>query len=971
MSKKHFSGRKPDSWRNQLIKTYYVGSNTQKKVNKKKPNPLISRDPYSPRHKKPKRSWKKILFLAILYFGLFCLATGFIAVLWLSRDLPNPNQLIEREIAQSTIIYDRTGENILYEIHGEEKRTMVNLDDLPEYVKRAPIAIEDKNFYHHGGFSVWAMVRTAITNVLYNRRAGGSTLTQQFIKNAVLSPEKKITRKIKEVVLAYRLEKKFSKDEILQMYLNEIPYGSNAYGIEAASQKYFNKSARDLTLEEAALLAALTQAPSRYSPYGPNKDLLLGRKDYVLTLMREQGYISKEEEEEAKQKEIVFAGPETNITAPHFVMYIKEMLADKYGEKMIEQEGLKIYTTLDLYKQKIAEEVIKEKTETFPEKYNANNAALVSIDPKTGQVLAMVGSRDYFNDEIDGQVNVTLRPRQPGSSLKPLVYAALFIKGYSPETILYDVLTNFSNNPSIPYQPRNYNRQELGPVNVRKALAGSLNIPAVKALYLAGINNVIELAEKAGYTTLYDRDQFGLSLVLGGAEVKLIEHTNAYSAFARDGKMSPIVSILRIEDKNGNIIEEYQPEEKQVFDSQIARLINSILSDNAARAYIFGEKNYLVLPNRPVAAKTGTTNDFHDAWTIGYTPSIVTGVWVGNSNNKEMKGAADGSVLAAPIWNEFMARVLGDTPVETFKEPAAVKTGKGMIDGELPSQIVKIDTSTGQPATSLTPPELISELSIPDYHSILFYVDKNNPLGPEPENPENDPQYLAWEKGIADWAEKNASSSLLILKNLSEFHTPENTPQIKITSPREGVKINDNFLTVNINAEAKRGIVKTDYYINGALWESSLEKKESMTKNLPPLTSGYHSLTVRVCDDVNNCAEESINFNLKNSNLNYKEPSVQITSPQKGTIASKIDFPLSITLSINEYDSAARLLVFTKKENEENVSLVASVANFNGQNYEVYWSNPPEPGIYVIYAELKTWRGDVKKSAEVKINVAN
>jgi hypothetical protein len=244
-------------------------------------------------------------------------------------------------------------------------------------------------------------------------------------------------------------------------------------------------------------------------------------------------------------------------------------------------------------------------------------------------------------------------------------------------------------------------------------------------------------------------------------------------------------------------------------------------------------------------------------------------------------------------------------------------------------------------------------------------------LGPEPENPENDPQYLAWEKGIADWAEKNASSSLLILKNLSEFHTPENTPQIKITSPREGVKINDNFLTVNINAEAKRGIVKTDYYINGALWESSLEKKESMTKNLPPLTSGYHSLTVRVCDDVNNCAEESINFNLKNSNLNYKEPSVQITSPQKGTIASKIDFPLSITLSINEYDSAARLLVFTKKENEENVSLVASVANFNGQNYEVYWSNPPEPGIYVIYAELKTWRGDVKKSAEVKINVAN
>jgi len=971
MANNQTSGRSRDSWQNQLIKTYYVGSGPSRKLNKRTPNPLISRDPYSNRHKKPKKSWKKALFLAVVYLGLFCLATGSITVLWLSRDIPNPNQLIEREIAQSTKIYDRTGENILYEIHGDEKRTMINLEDLPDYVKQAPIAIEDKNFYHHGGFSVWAMVRTTITNVLYNRRAGGSTLTQQFIKNAVLSPEKKISRKIKEVVLAYRLEKKFSKDEILQMYLNEIPYGSNAYGIEAASQKYFNKSAKDLFLEEAALLAALTQSPSRYSPYGPNRDLLLGRKDYVLTLMREQGYISEEEEEGAKQKELIFVGPETNITAPHFVMYIKEILAEKYGEKMIEQEGLKIYTTLDLYKQKIAEEVIQEKTEDFPEKYNANNAALVSIDPKTGQVLAMVGSRDYFDDEIDGQVNVAIRPRQPGSSLKPLVYSALFIKGYSPNTILYDTLTNFSGDPSNPYEPRNYNGQELGPVSVRKALAGSLNIPAVKALYLADVNNVIELAEKAGYTTLYDRDRFGLSLVLGGAEVKLIEHTNAYSAFARDGKMSPIVTILRIEDKDGNIIEEYKPEEKQVFDSQIARLINSILSDNAARSYIFGEKNSLVLPNRPVAAKTGTTNNYHDAWTIGYTPSIVTGVWVGNSNNDAMKGAADGSILAAPIWNEYMVRVLGDTPVETFKEPEKTKTGKGIIDGELPSQIVKVDTSTGLLATSLTPYELTSELSIPEYHSILYYVDKNNPLGPRPEKPENDPQYSAWEKGIADWAEKNASSSLLILKNLSEYHTPENAPQIKITSPQEGTEINENYLTVTISADAKRGIAKTDYYLNGALWESSLSKKETMTKNLPPLSSGYHSLTVRVCDDVDNCSEDSINFNLKSSNLNYKEPNVVIISPQKGVLANKIDFPLSITLSINEYNSAARLLIFTKKENEEDVSLVASVSNFNGQNYEVYWSNPPEPGIYIIYAELKTWRGDVKKSPEIKINITN
>jgi len=963
--------RSRNSWQNQLIKTYYIGSGINKKINKRPPNSLINRDPYSNRHKKPKKSWKMTLFLAIVYFGIFCLAAGFLAVLWISRDLPNPNQLIEREVAQSTKIYDRTGKHILYEIHGDEKRTMIRLEDLPDFVKQAPIAIEDKDFYNHRGFSVWAMFRTAITNVLYNRRAGGSTLTQQFIKNAVLSPEKTITRKIKEVVLAYRLEKKFSKDEILQMYLNEIPYGSNAYGIEAASQKYFNKSAKDLFLEEAALLAAITQAPTRYSPYGPNRDLLLGRKDHVLTLMREQGFISKEEEEAAKKRELVFAGPETNIIAPHFVMYIREMLAEKYSEKMIEQEGLKIYTTLDLYKQKIAEEVIKEKTEKFPEKYNANNAALVAIDPKTGQVLALVGSRDYFNDEIDGQVNVAIRPRQPGSSLKPLVYAAMFIKGYSPDTILFDALTNFSGDDNNPYEPRNYSGQELGPVSVRKALAGSLNIPAVKALYLADINNVIELAKKAGYTTLYDRDRFGLSLVLGGAEVKLIEHTNAYSAFARDGKMSPIVTILRIEDKDGNIIEEYKETEAQIFDSNIARMINSILSDNAARSYIFGERNFLTLPNRPVAAKTGTTNNYHDAWAVGYTPSLVTGVWVGNSNNDAMKGAADGSTIAAPIWNEFMARVLNNTPVEEFKEPEPYKSGKDIIDGIRPSQTIKIDKTTGQLATSFTPYELISEISIPEYRSILFYVDRNDPLGPAPQNPENDPQFLAWEKGVTAWAEKNASSSLLMLKNLTELHRPENTPKIKIISPKEGAEITDNYLTINIEAEAKRQISKINYFINGALWETSVNKDHTLTKNLPPLNSGYHSLTVLVCDDVSNCAEESINFNLKNQNQSYKEPSLFISSPLNNLSANKSDFPVSINLTINEFESAARLLVFSKKENEEDVTLITSISNFNGQNYEIYWSHPKEIGTYVVYAELKTWRGDTKKSEEIKIDVIN
>lgn len=501
---------------------------------------------------------KFIKFCLILAAVLFVAIFIFISII--SRNIPNPNELIDREIAQSTTIYDRSGEHILYEFHGNEKRTLVKLEEIPKYAQQATISIEDKNFYKHGGFSVLAMLRTAVTNVLYNRRAGGSTLTQQFVKNALLSSEKKYSRKIKELIISQKIEKKFTKDEILQMYLNEIPYGSNAYGIEAASQKYFAKSAKDLSLAESAVLAALPQAPSRYSPYGPNKDLLIGRQQYILDLMQEQGYISKDERDKAKAEELNFNGPETNIVAPHFVMYIKELLSEKYGEKTLEQGGLKIYTTLDFDKQKIAEEAVANQVEKNAEKYKASNAALVSIDPKNGQVLAMVGSKDYFNKEIDGQVNVTIKPRQPGSSLKPLVYATLFTKGYNPNTILYDVVTNFSSG--TPYEPRNYNNQENGPVSIRKALAGSLNVPAVKALYLAGINNVANLAKEAGYTTLTEPEKYGLSLVLGGAEVKLIEHVNAYSIFAREGEVNPISLILKIEDKDGKILEEYQEKEK-------------------------------------------------------------------------------------------------------------------------------------------------------------------------------------------------------------------------------------------------------------------------------------------------------------------------------------------------------------------------------------------------------------------------
>ncbi|MFA5024403.1 MAG: PBP1A family penicillin-binding protein [Patescibacteria group bacterium] len=914
---------------------------------------------------------KKLIKIAFFFIAAIILFS-FLSVLLISRNLPNPNQLINREVAQSTKIYDRTGENILYEISGDQRRTLVQLKDLPNYVKQATIAIEDKNFYNHGGFSLWAMFRTAITNVIYGRSAGGSTLTQQFIKNAVLSPEKTITRKVKELVLAYQLEKKFSKDEILQMYLNEIPYGSNAYGVEAASQKYFGKNAKDLTLAEAAVLAALTQSPSRYSPYGANKDLLLGRKDYILNLMAEQGYISTAERDGAKAQTIVFKGRDNNMTAPHFVMYVKDILAEKYGEKMIEQEGLKIYTTLDLYKQKIAEEIITEKTKNYPKTYSANNAALISLDPKTGQILAMVGSRDYFNDEIDGQVNVTTRPRQPGSSMKPIVYSALFEKGYTPNTILYDVVTNFSTDSAQSYEPHNYDGKEYGPVKIRQALAGSLNIPAVKAIYLAGINNVIDLAENMGYTTLYPRNRFGLSLVLGGGEVKLLEHTNAYSAFARDGKISPIVSILKVEDKNGRIIEEYQPAEKKVLDSKVARMINSILSDNEARTFVFGSKNYLTLGNRPVAAKTGTTNDFHDAWAIGYTPSLVTGVWVGNSDNQAMKGKADGSVLAAPIWHDYMLKVLGNTPLETFKAPDDYKTGKPILDGEIPTQIIKIDNSTGLLATSSTPSELISDKIIPNYHCILYYVDRNDPLGSIPKNPSSDPQFNLWEIAVQKWANKNASSSTSTLPiNYNEFHKPENAPIIKIISPLKNQTLSSPTIDIQVEATAPRGVNRVEYYLNNNLWITNLGAPTKFTKEVNFLNNGYQALLVKACDDVDNCTTETINFNIliKNNPISAGKNSLKVLTPYSGLALTSIDFPTAVNLQIAKPERVARLNLFIKDSLSGKTELIKNLTNLTTSNITTAWDVAPTAGSYSLYAILYDWNGDTIKSNEVKLTI--
>jgi len=965
------SNKNRPSWRSQK-KKYYLS----KKRSSFRIGPVSPKKKFSFKNKKfSGRLWallsnRKVLkFLTI--FTLAIVIFGLIFVAWVSRGLPDPNNLMERQIPQSTKIYDRTGETILYEIHGDEKRTLVNLNEIPDYVKWATIAIEDKDFYKHGGFSLWAMFRTAVTNILTGRKAGGSTLTQQFIKNAILSSEKTYTRKIKEIILAYKMEKKFAKDEILQMYLNEIPYGSTAYGVEAASQKYFGKSVKDVNLAEAAILAALPQAPSRYSA---NRDLLIERQHYILDLMKERGYIPEAKAEAAKQFKLEFKKQSDNIIAPHFVMYVKEMLGEKYGEKMIEQEGLKIYTTLDLYKQKIAEEVIAAQAEKNEKNYEATNAALISLDPKTGQILAMVGSRDYFNDEIDGQVNVTTSPRQPGSSLKPVVYAAAFLRGYTPDTVLYDVVTNFSVDPNNPYEPHNYDSKEHGPVTIRKALAGSLNIPAVKTIYLAGIDNVLNLAADFGYTTLSDRSRFGLSLVLGGGEVKLIEHANAYSVFAREGLINPIAAILKIEDKNGKVIEEFKkPEEKRVLDPKVARMVNGILSDNSARAYIFGENNWLTLGSRPIAAKTGTTNDYHDAWTMGYTPSIVTGVWVGNSDNTAMKRGADGSVVAAPIWHDFMQKVLGDTPVEEFRTPEIVKTGKPVLDGEIEAgEKVKIDLASGLLAIPYTPESFIEEKTYKQDHCLLYYIDKDDPRGPAPKNPGQDPQFELWESRVLAWAKASSTVAASPPTEYDNLHKPENRPNFEILTPGNNQTIIEPLLTARIKASAPRGVNRAEYYLDNNLIISNNAFPFNLEKNISFLNNGFHNLKVMVCDDIDNCSEQSLEFNLILDEKTEARGEVNISwlEPTDGIALNKIDFPVNLKIKTSDPSQTARIDIFLRGENNNPV-LITSLQPIENETASGNWKKIPASGPYKLYAEAKSWSGQTKKSEEITVTVNN
>lgn len=902
----------------------------------------------------PKKSKRKTL-KTLLQFGVVALILGWlgltILVAWASRDLPNPDKLIDRAVAQSTKIYDRGGEHLLYEVYNEKKRTLIDLKDVPEYVKWATITIEDKNFYEHGGVAWLSIARATLANLLGRRVGGGgaSTLTQQLIKNAILTNEKTLSRKIKEAILAKQLERKYTKDQILKLYFNEIPYGSSNYGIEAASQSYFGKSAKDITLAEAATLAALPQAPTRYLN---NPELLKGRRDYILDKMVEYGRLGEEEAATAKQQPFKLNKTSAPIVAPHFIFYIKELLTEKYGERAVEQGGLKVITTLDFDKQKIAEEEITKAMETIEKKYKATNAALVALDVKTGQILAMVGSHDFFDEEHDGQVNVALRPRQPGSSFKPFVYAAAFAKGLTPDTKVYDVETVFKTEIKD-YAPHNYDGQEHGLVSLRQALAGSLNIPAVKTLYLTGINNVLDLAEKVGYTTLKDRSRFGLSLVLGGAEIKLLEHTAAYATLAREGAMIPTSAILEVTDAKGESLEKWsEPTAQEAISANIVRQVTNILSDNDARAFIFGANNPLTLPDRPVAAKTGTTNDWRDAWTLGYTPSLAAGVWVGNNNNAAMTKKADGSYVAAPIWQAFMKRALANTALEPFNQPdpytsdiKPILLGQGMGEVVLP-----INKTNYKIATTSTPPDLIEQKSFFQDHSILYYLNKDDILGPAPTDPNQDPQFANWESGVRTWAAKMGRGQTVP----TELDLPTGQTgalQINFIAPTANQTLNQRSLTALINITSANAIKKVAYLLDETLIETLNEAPFTLQTYLWETTKGFHNLKARAWDAQGNLGEANVDFNLM---ADFDPPTLYFKPLMNAISLNR--FPISLTVNFHEPEKIKKAAIFTTKEGEE-PQILTSFDEPRDKSAIISWNQAPGAGKYLLTSIITNKEG--------------
>jgi len=813
---------------------------------------------------KKKLNAKKIVFYLAIGIVVFFMAT----IAWFSKDLPTPAKLAKLKAIESTKILDRNG-NILYQT-GDERRTVIDKNQIPIQAKQALIAAEDANFYKHGAVDYRGILRAALADTIHLKISqGGSTITQQFVKNALLTSRRTFTRKIKELILSLEIEQIYSKDDILAMYLNEIPYGGNIYGIQEASKTYFGKDPKDLNLSESATLAAIVRAPTYYSPYGTHTDALFTRKNYVLDRMVELGYAKKEDAEKAKsdapnKDHPDFKKKQESISAPYFVMYVKQQLVDQYGEKLVDGGGLKVTTTLDPDKQKAAEEAIQNGVPKIT-RYGATNAALISLDATNGEVLAMVGGKDYFDVQHGGNVNVTDASRQPGSSFKPIVYATAFKNPrFSPSFTLFDLTTDFNG-----YVPHNYDGNTHGPVSMRTALANSLNIPAVKTLSLAGIDNALKTAKDLGITTLNTPERYGLSLVLGGGEVKPIEMAGAFAAFADNGNYHNPTSIMKVEDHTGKVLYKFEPKDNrfQAIDPQIAYEISNILDDDQARTMIFGHNNAMDFGDQHVGVKTGTTTNFHDAWTVGYSTKISTAVWVGNNDNAEMKSGADGSVVAAPIFHDYMARFLDDSDFPRPKEIQDLTVEK--YSNKLPTQyshqtvkdifaswqvptdkdninvIVKINKVNGKRATDSTPPELIEE---------RLYTNLHNEWGDKWKD------YPNWEGPVRSWAE-GAGMNLAPPSENDESYSSR--PTISISSPGNSATVSGQ-INISVSVHSDNGVSNVTYYLSDANIGSSSSSPYDITFDTSKYPNGSYNLKAKLTDDNGVATDNSISISINN-----------------------------------------------------------------------------------------------------------
>jgi 1A family penicillin-binding protein len=827
---------------------------------------------------KKKLSVLKIVAYLFLFFFVIFIALSLVIIIWVSRlEIPSIDDFDSRKVEQSTKIYDRTGETLLFDIHGDVRRTIVPFNNISPYIRNATIAIEDAEFYHHNGIRPLRILKAIFDNIIYKTGQGGSTLTQQVVKNVYLTRQKTITRKVKEWILAMALEKKMTKDEILSVYLNEMPYGGNIYGAQEASRYFFGKDVSNITLAEAAYLASLPQRPSYFSPHGNHKDALERRKDAVLNKMLSLGFITKDEYKDAMEEDVIFSKFKNhNILAPHFVFYIRDYLIERYGEDVVYKGGLRVTTTINTELQQAGERIINRYATLNETKFNAENASLVAIDPKTGQVLAMVGSRDYFDEKIDGKFNIATAHRQPGSTFKPIVYATAFERGLTSETVVFDTQTQFSTN-CLPddfsmkngcYSPVNYDGHFRGPMTLRNALAQSINIPAIKVLYLVGIKNALEKARLLGVESLTKSARhYGLSLVLGGGEVSLLELTGAYSTFANNGTFNKPVGILKIEDTSGNILEEYEQDERRVFSQNTASTISNILSDNTARAPAYGYHSFLNFGRRNVAAKTGTTNDFRDVWVVGYTPTIAVGTWAGNNDNSPIVKKVAGFVIA-PMWRAFMDEALKIVKDEDFTKPSP-----------LPQDIKPILNGNWQ-----------QQFAMNGIHSILHFVNKNNPRGENPHIPASDAQYTNWEYPVQLWTMINlgygatsteATSTILqqanmLIQNTQQMIQNNNTssPQDNTTTIQTTNKTSLHIVNPVNNSTVRAGVPlmitlavngvfsKVDYYLNGVYIGASVKNPYSITI-LPQKRTNINIIKAVGRTNTGGVISDTIHFNTK------------------------------------------------------------------------------------------------------------